>query len=149
MTQQDLARDIGTIAVVGGTGALGSGLAFRWARAGLKVVIGSRDAAKAAEKAAEIGEKANAAVSGDANAAAAAAADLVVLSVPFAQRDATLESIAPHLAGKILIDCTVPLVPPKVGRVQLQQAGPAVMQVQERLGENVQVVSAFQNIGAG
>lgn len=148
MTQPDSAKTLGEIAVVGGTGALGSGLAYRWARAGLKVAIGSRDAGKASEKASEISGKTGVAVTGDANAAVAAAADIVVLSVPFAQRDATLDAIAPHLAGKVLIDCTVPLVPPKVGRVQLQQSGAAVLAVQERLGEGVKVVSAFQNIGA-
>jgi hypothetical protein len=136
------------IAVLGGTGHEGAGLAMRWAKAGLTVVIGSRDAARAAEKAAEIAALTGGTVSGADNAAAAAAAAVVVLAVPYAGQAATAESVAAELQGKILIDVTVPLVPPKVARVQLPEGGSAVEALQRRLGEGVKVVSAFQNVSA-
>jgi NADPH-dependent F420 reductase len=87
-------------------------------------------------------------VRGMANPDAAAAADIVVLSVPFAAQQSTVQDVAAHLQGKILIDVTVPLVPPKVSRVQLPEGGSAVEAVQRLLGEGVRVVSAFQNISA-
>ena len=136
------------IAVLGGTGHEGAGLAMRWAKAGLTVVIGSRDAARAAEKAAEIAALTGGTVSGADNAAAAAAAAVVVLAVPYAGQAATAQSVAAELQGKILIDVTVPLVPPKVARVQLPEGGSAVEALQRRLGEGVKVVSAFQNVSA-
>lgn len=140
-----------SIAVIGGSGALGSGLAWRWARAGLSVIVGSREVAKAHAAAEDIARRApGSAIVGATNMDAALEADIAVLAVPFAQRDATIDALAPgSLAGKILIDCSVPLVPPKVGTVQLAQAGPAVAALQARLGETVTVVAAFQNIGAG
>lgn len=139
-----------TIAVLGGTGKEGGGLALRWAHKGHRVVIGSRTADRAEEAAAAIRETlgADAQVSGMANPDAAAAADLVVLSVPYAAQQATLQDVAPQLQGKILIDVTVPLVPPKVSRVQLPEGGSAVEAVQKLLGDGVKVVSAFQNISA-
>ena len=107
------------IGVLGGTGKEGSGLAYRWALAGHTVVIGSRDAAKAVAGATELtallGGKAT--VHGTSNLDAALA-EVVVLTVPFAAQLATAESVAAHLAGKILVDVTVPLAPPKVDRVQ-------------------------------
>jgi NADPH-dependent F420 reductase len=142
--------NIQSIAVIGGTGALGSGLARRWARAGYRVIIGSRSD----EKALEAANEANAALGGDAlvegmaNDKAAAAADLAVLTVPFAHQQATLEGIREPLAGKILVDTTVPLVPPKVARVQLPDGGAAALLAQQAVGEQVQVVSAFQNVAA-
>ncbi len=139
-----------TIAVLGGTGKEGGGLALRWAHKGHRVVIGSRTADRAEEAAAAIRETlgADAQVSGMANPDAAAAADLVVLSVPYAAQQATVQDVAPQLQGKILIDVTVPLVPPKVSRVQLPEGGSAVEAVQKLLGDGVKVVSAFQNISA-
>ncbi|MFT3966677.1 MAG: NADPH-dependent F420 reductase [Sphingobium sp.] len=142
-------EDRKTIAVLGGAGKEGGGLALRWAHAGHKVVIGSRDAARAADAAKEINArigKDNA--TGAANADAAAGADIVVLAVPFSAQRATVESVAGALDGKILIDVTVPLVPPKVSRVQLPENGSAVEAIQKLLGEGVRVVSAFQNISA-
>lgn len=138
-----------TIAVLGGAGKEGGGLALRWAHAGHKVIIGSRDAGRAQEAAAEINAKiGNENASGATNPDAAAAADIVVLAVPFSAQRATVESVADALQGKILIDVTVPLVPPKVSRVQLPEGGSAVEAMQKLLGEGVKVVSAFQNISA-
>lgn len=138
-----------TIAVLGGTGAEGSGLAFRWAHAGLRVVIGSRDGAKAAATAAELNALLKRdAVSGLDNDSAAARGDIVVLAVPFAAQQATALAVKRHLAGKVLIDVTVPLVPPKVDRVQLPGGRSAVEQLAEKLGPETHVVAAFQNVGA-
>ena len=137
------------IAVLGGTGAEGSGLAFRWAHAGHKVTIGSRDAARAAVAAAELNGLLGAEkVMGSDNAAAAAACEVAVLTVPYAAQRPTALSVARELQGKILIDVTVPLVPPKVSLVQLPEDGSAVASLQKELGEAVRVVSAFQNISA-
>ena len=138
-----------TIAVLGGTGREGSGLALRWARAGHRVIIGSRSVERAGETAASINtriSKPNA--EGADNLAAARAADIVVLTVPYAAQLATLQEVKAALAGKILIDVTVPLVPPQVSRVQLPDAGSAVARAQALLGESVRVVSAFQNVSA-
>jgi 8-hydroxy-5-deazaflavin:NADPH oxidoreductase len=138
-----------TIAVLGGTGKEGSGLALRWANAGHKVIIGSRDAGRASEAAAHI----NATLGRDASAGAdnitaAQSAEIIVLTVPFSAQLATIETVREHLTGKILIDVTVPLVPPKVSRVQLPEGGSAVEAAQILLGPDVRVVSAFQNISA-
>lgn len=141
--------DTMTIAVVGGTGALGGGLARRWAKAGHTLRIGSRDGAKAAAAAAELATSlAGARVTGHANLEAAQGAELVVLSVPFAHQRPILEDIRPALAGKILVDTTVPLVPPKVMRVQLPQEGCAALITQAIVGPQTTVVSAFQNVAA-
>lgn len=139
-----------SIAVLGGTGKEGGGLALRWAHKGHRVVIGGRDAARASEAAAAMKATLGGAadISGAANADAAAQADIVVLAVPYAAQQATVEDVRAGLTGKILIDVTVPLVPPKVGRVQLPSGGSAVEAVQKLLGEEVRVVSAFQNISA-
>ena len=138
-----------TIAVIGGTGALGSGLALRWARAGYGIIIGSRSAENAAAKAADLaGAVPNASVGGLENGAAAAAADIVVLTVPFANHQPMLEAVRDGAQGKILVDATVPLMPPKVARVQLPEGGSAAKRAQDFLGEDVQVVSAFQNVAA-
>lgn len=138
-----------TIAVLGGAGKEGGGLALRWAHAGHKVIIGSRDAARAQEAATAINEKiGNGNASGTTNLEAAQQADIVVLAVPFSAQRATVESVAEALQGKILIDVTVPLVPPKVSRVQLPEGGSAVEAIQKLLGDGVKVVSAFQNISA-
>ena len=138
-----------TIALLGGTGKEGGGLALRWAHKGHRVVIGSRSAERAQEAAdainATLGSER---VSGAANLEAAAQADVVVLAVPYAGQRATVEEVRDALGGKILIDVTVPLVPPKVGTVQLPDGGSAVEAIQTMLGEDVKVVSAFQNISA-
>ncbi len=136
------------IAVLGGTGSEGSGLAFRWAAAGHRVTIGSRDAERAAVAAAELSALGSGRISGAGNREAAAACDVAVLTVPYAAQRATAQDVAAQLAGKILIDVTVPLVPPKVSLVQLPPEGSAVAALQALLGEGVRVVSAFQNISA-
>lgn len=138
-----------SIAILGGTGDLGGGLARQWSRAGYQILIGSRTLEKgeAAAKAL-LDEFPDLNVTGHENLEAATAADLVVLTVPFEHQLSTLETVKPGLAGKILIDVTVPLVPPKVGTVQLPESGSAAVQAQDFLGEDVQVVSAFQNVGA-
>ncbi len=138
-----------TIAVIGGTGDLGTGLARRWAKAGYTLIIGSRAADKAQAAAAELASLATGAKpQGMANADAAKAADVVVLTVPFASQAATLDDIKPHVAGKLVIDTTVPLVPPRVARVQLPPEGCAALLAQARLGDGVRVVSAFHNVAA-
>lgn len=138
-----------TISVIGGSGELGGGLAMRWAKAGLPVIIGSRDADRAAEVAARLNEAAgNDLARGMDNLAAAEAGDIVVLTVKFSHHSATLEALKDALQGKIVVDTTVPLVPPKVARVQLPPEGSAAVIAQALLGEDVQVVSAFQNVSA-
>jgi len=138
------------IAVLGGTGDLGGGLAWQLVQAGHPVIIGSRDLEKAERAASELSARAGseANVRGLANADAAAAADLVIMTVPFGSHEPVLESVREAVQGKILVDATVPLVPPKVMRVQLPPGGSAAKQAQVFLGENVRVVSAFQNIAA-
>jgi NADPH-dependent F420 reductase len=138
------------IGILGGTGKEGSGLAYRWALTGHDVVIGSRDAAKAAAGAAELNQLlgGKAVVRGAGNSETAQASDVVVLAVPYAAQWPTAESVAAHLAGKILVDVTVPLAPPKVDRVQLPNGESAVVVLQRKLGAGVKVVSAFQNVSA-
>lgn len=137
------------IGVLGGTGKEGSGLAYRWALAGHEVVIGSRDAAKAVAGAAELNALlgGRATVRGADNSEAAQAA-VVVLTVPYSAQLATAQGVAAHLEGKILVDVTVPLVPPKVDRAQLPNGESAVVALQRQLGAGVKVVSAFQNVSA-
>jgi len=143
-----------TIAIIGGTGALGTGLARRWAQAGYEVIIGSRTAEKAQEALDDLNavmaergvDSVN--VSADENVSAAQKADIVTLTVPYAHHESTLTALKPALEGKILIDVTVPLRPPKVGRVQLPEAGSAGQEAQNLLGDSVKVVSAFQNVAA-
>lgn len=138
-----------TIAVLGGTGPEGGGLALRWAQAGHNVIIGSRDAARAQAAAEAINAKIGAErASGAENVAAATAAEIVVLTVPYAAHGATLETVRPACQGKILIDVTVPLVPGKVTRVALPPGGSASLEAQALLGPDVRVVTAFQNISA-
>lgn len=134
----------GTIAVIGGTGNLGAALARRLAEAGRAVIIGSRAAASAQRAASELGSG----LTGLANEQAAEAAEIVIVTVPFAAQEATLAAIRPYVAGKIVVDTTVPLMPPKVMRVQLPQEGSAAQRAQKLLGEGVTVVSAFHNVAA-
>lgn len=138
-----------TLAIIGGTGALGNGLARRWVRAGYPVVIGSRSKDKAESAAGEIQPTADGtAPRGADNAAAAALGDIVVITVPFSNHGAILDEIRQCVAGKIVVDATVPLVPPKVGTVQLPAPGSAAGVTQEVLGAQADVVSAFHNVAA-
>lgn len=138
-----------TLAILGGTGPQGSGLALRWARAGYRVVLGSRDGAKAAETAAALNARIGGNnISGASLAAAAEQGEIVILTVPYAAQQPTALGVGDALKGKILVDVTVPLVPPKVSVVQLPTGGSAAAALQKSLGAEVRVVSAFQNISA-
>lgn len=138
------------VAVIGGTGKEGSGLALRWARAGLDVVIGSRKLEKAQRVAGELnavlGQEL---IRGLENRAAARAGHIVVLSVPYSAHRAILEDIRPALPGKVLVDVTAPIDPTDPGRVRVLENGSAAVEAQQLLGSDVTVVAAFQNIAAG
>ncbi len=139
-----------TIAVIGGTGHEGPGLALRWAKSGrYQVLIGSRQQEKAERVAAELNARLGQdLIRGMGNHDAAAAADMVVLTVPYSAHVPTLESIRAGLRGKILVDVTVPLQPPKVSQVYIPPGGSAAAEAQALLGSDVRVVAAFQNVGA-
>lgn len=147
-------EDLPVLAILGGTGDLGTGLARRWAQAGYQVIIGSRTQEKAEAAVVDLREVmaergvGQVTVQAMENLQAAAAADIVTLTVPFSHQASTLELVKPALQGKILIDVTVPLVPPRVARVQLPQEGSAGQIAQAILGDDVAVVSAFQNVAA-
>jgi hypothetical protein len=138
-----------TIAIIGGTGAEGLGLGFRWAQAGYAVTIGSRTLEKALSRVAELNARLSdgkLALQGKENFAAVQACRLSVLTVPYRAHEATLLELKGALQGKILVDVTVPLVPPRVDRVQLPPGRAAGLEAQALLGAGVRVVSAFQNI---
>lgn len=137
-----------TVAIIGGTGNLGQGLGYQLAKRGYPVVIGSREAAKAETSAAELAQRTGKEIRGLGNAEATAAGDIVIMTVPWAHHRPTLENIRDAVQGKIFVDTTVPLVPPKVMRVQLPPEGCAAVQAQQFLGDGVRVVSAFQNVAA-
>ncbi len=143
------AQDLGTVAVIGGTGAEGSGLARRWAQAGLHVVIGSRRHEKGAQVAAELSAQLPGAhISGTDNLSAAQQADVVVLSVPYESQTAILQSIQPALSGKVLVTIVATLLGEKKGRYTPAPGGSAAMEAQRQVGDEVTVVAAFQNVGA-
>jgi 8-hydroxy-5-deazaflavin:NADPH oxidoreductase len=137
-----------TIAVLGGTGKEGKGLAYRWAKAGYRVLIGSRSSEKAVTAASEIMEllEGSSSVVGTTNLEAAEQADIVVITVPYSGHRDTLESVKHALNGKLLVDVTVPLVPPKVSKVQMPPAGSAAQEAKEIVGDDVEVAAAFQNV---
>jgi NADPH-dependent F420 reductase len=141
-------KNIHTIVILGGTGKEGKGLAYRWAKAGYRIIIGSRLAEKAQSTVAEvlnhlggIGD-----VRGMANAEAIPQGDIVVITVPYNVHRETLEGFKEILQGKYLVDVTVPLVPPKVSQVHVPEAGSAAQEAYRVLGDGVQIASAFQNI---
>jgi 8-hydroxy-5-deazaflavin:NADPH oxidoreductase len=142
------------IAIIGGTGPAGSGLALRWARAGETVIIGSRDPARAEQIAETIRQRAdeNSRVSGMENSAACAATDLLVLTVPFESQAALLKQLKPAIRpGSILIDATVPLAASVGGRASRTLGvwqGSAAQQTVELVPKSVSVVAAFQNVSA-
>jgi len=143
-----MSQVVQSIAVIGGTGQLGAAIARRLAKAGKSIIIGSRDPVKAEAAARELGAELGCEVAFGGNVAAADAAEVIILTVPFASQRTTLEDIRSSVAGKIVIDTTVPLMPPKVMRVQLPPEGSAAQRAQEILGESVRVVSAFHNVAA-
>jgi len=136
------------IAILGGTGELGTGLANRWARAGLSVILGSRDPAKAASAAASLAAETGGQVTGTSLTEATSAADVVVVAVPWASHDETLALVAPFTAGRIIVNAVVPLVPPKVSAVTLPEGGSAAMRAKSLLPEDARLTSAFHNVGA-
>jgi 8-hydroxy-5-deazaflavin:NADPH oxidoreductase len=136
------------VAVVGGTGNLGAAIARRLAQAGYPVIVGSRDAARARVGAATLSEALSTPIRGASNAEAARHASIVIVAVPFASQEQILADIRSSVTGKIVVDTTVPLVPPKVMRVQLPAEGCAALLAQKVLGEGVTVVSAFHNVPA-
>ncbi|NTV36646.1 MAG: NADPH-dependent F420 reductase [Anaerolineaceae bacterium] len=137
-----------TIAILGGTGKEGKGLAYRWLKAGHTVIIGSRSIEKAQTASVELSSLFShvVPVTANTNDHAADSAEIVVLTVPYEVHIPMLESIKNQVQGKIFIDVTVPLVPPKVTKVQIPSDGSAGLEAKKILGENVEVVSAFQNI---
>ena len=137
------------ITIVGGSGALGAGLAKRWARKGHQIIIGSRDEKRASEAASRLNNEAGTkSIVGMENKEASENGEIVVLTVPFSNHMSTLSLIAPALDNKILIDVTVPLVPPKVRTVHIPEGGSCAKAAQEFLGKAVRVVSAFQSVAA-
>ncbi len=142
------ASGVGRIGIIGGTGKLGEALARRWLKAGHTVLIGSRKADKAVAIASELGETLGLDVGAGSNSEVAQQADLVVVTVPFSAQEATLLDIRDHVAGKVVVDTTVPLVPPKVMRVQMPPEGCAAAKARQLLGEDVRLVAAFHSVAA-
>lgn len=136
------------IAILGGTGKEGKGLAYRWAKTGYKVLIGSRTLPKAIRAVEDLNDMLdeNVRIEGLSNFDAAERADIVVLTVPYAAHRATLKSVKGVVQGKLFVDVTVPLLPPKVSSVQMPEAGSATQEAHDILGEGVEVCAAFQNI---
>ncbi len=141
-----------TIAIIGGTGPEGSGLALRWARAGETIVIGSRDSRRAAAAAAEISKQTGGKVSGMENKAACESAEIVVLTIPFEGHAEMLKQLAPKLrAGQIVVDTTVPLAATVGGRSTRTLGvwqGSAAQESAELVPKGVPVVAAFHNTSA-
>ena len=141
-----------TIAVLGGTGPEGSGLALRWARAGETVIIGSRDAKRAQDAAAKISARAGVQVRGDENSAACSAADVVVLTVPFLGHADLIKSLKKSFKPEaILIDATVPLaatVGDRPTRTLGVWQGSAAQQAADLAPKGIAVAAAFQNVSA-
>ena len=132
------------ISLLGGTGDLGTGLATRLLKAGYKVIIGSRTLEKAQHAERSLGKN----TKGLLNKDAALQGEIIILTVPFAHQRGIVEECKTELKGKLFIDTTVPLMPPKVATVQLPREGSAAEITQNILGDDVRVVSAFQNISA-
>ena len=142
-------KQLYTLGIVGGTGKEGKGLAYRWLQAGHKVIIGSRQYEKAQTAVDELVDFMGytpEGLSGMENRAAVEACDIAVITVPYAGHKATLEDLKDALQGKILVDVVVPIVPPKVSKVQMPEAGSAAQEAQAILGDECMVVDAFQNI---
>jgi hypothetical protein len=137
-----------TISILGGTGKEGKGLAYRWAKAGYRVLIGSRSPEKALAAAAELKDRLgnDHSIAGTGNLEAAQQGNIIVLTVPYSAHRETLEAVKAAIQGKLLIDVTVPLVPPKVTSVQMPPAGSAALEAVSILGKECAVTTAFQNI---
>tara|TARA_B100000780_G_scaffold52956_1_gene32881 strand:+ start:96 stop:764 length:669 start_codon:yes stop_codon:yes gene_type:complete len=141
-----------TIAIIGGTGPQGQGLALRFARAGVSVALGSRDAKRAAEISQELTAKlpkGSAVIVGLGNSDAVAAADeFVILAVPWSAHNATLETIKAGLDGKILVDIVVPLAEGDPKKVDMPPEGSATEAAQALLGPDIPVIGALHNVAA-
>ncbi|MET0952826.1 MAG: NADPH-dependent F420 reductase [Aeromicrobium sp.] len=151
MTDEQIIPDVTslTVGVLGGTGAQGAGLALRWASAGIEVLIGSRDAERAAEAATRIrGLVPHSRVSGVANAECAERSDIVVIAVPWDAHEKTLIGVADHLVGKILVDCVNPLGFDKQGPFVLDVAEGSAAQQAAALLPETRVTGAFHNVSA-
>jgi hypothetical protein len=145
------------IGIVGGTGREGRGLALRWAKAGHAVALGSRDEERARARAEELRAlgghdgghpQTPGTIEGGSNEWAVNGADAVLLSVPYAAHGETLRALATHLAGKVVIDITVPLRPPKVHEVHLPEGQAAALEAQAILGGSAKVVAALQHVSS-
>jgi NADPH-dependent F420 reductase len=140
-------RLILTLSIFGGTGNEGQGLAYRWAKAGYHVIIGSRTVEKAERVAAEVNERlGDELIQGMQNEDAASMCDIGVLTVPYSAHASTLESLKDQLKGKVLIDVAVPLDTSNIDVVKMPAAGSAAQEAQEIVGDDCFVVAAFQNI---
>lgn len=135
------------IGIVGGTGKQGGGLALRWAKSH-DVIVGSRDRERAEAQAQEFSAKAGATVRAGSNAEAAQGAEVVVLSVPYAAHAATLQELGPVLQGKVVLDLTVPLQPPKVTVVHLPPGRAAALETQAIVGAGARVVAALHHVSS-
>lgn len=136
------------LSLVGGTGKEGTGLSVRWAKAGHQVTLGSRDGERARLRAVELSELHGVSLAGADNEAACREAEVVVLCVPHGVHGATLAQLAPHLQGKLLVDITVPLVPPKVREVHLPAGGSAAQEAAALLGPGVKLVAALHHVSS-
>jgi NADPH-dependent F420 reductase len=136
------------IAVLGGTGREGRGLALRWAKAGHSVVLGSRDGARAKESAKKLSLLGCGEVGGDDNASAAAWAEVVLVSVPYAVHAEFLTELRAVLEGRVIIDVTVPLRPPRVHEVHLPLGYAAALEAQAILGAAARVVAALHHVSS-
>ena len=141
-----------TLAIIGGTGPQGKGLALRFARAGRAVALGSRDGARAAEIAADLSAQlpaGSAPITGHTNAdAVTAAEEMVILAVPWSGHNATLEAIKDGLSGKLLVDIVVPLIEGDPKKVDMPPEGSATEAAQARLGPEIPVMGALHNVSA-
>jgi NADPH-dependent F420 reductase len=136
------------LGLVGGTGREGAGLSVRWAKAGHQVAVGSRDAARALAKAEELSREAGVAIRGGDNLSVVRDADVVVLCVPYGAHSQTVEELKADLQGKVVIDITVPLAPPKVREVHLPQGVSAAQEAAQILGPAVKLVATLHHVSS-
>jgi NADPH-dependent F420 reductase len=148
MTQLDPSLDSHTVAVLGGTGPQGRGLALRFAQAGVKVVLGSRSAEKGQAAAADLSEKIGLPVSGSDNLGAATAGTIVVVAVPWEGHGELLKELTGALEGKVVVDCVNPLGFDKQGAFALPVAEGSAAQQAETLLPDSRVVAAFHHVSA-
>ena len=137
------------VAVIGGTGPQGRGLAYRWARHGHRVVLGSRSAERATGAASQVSSRLRAgSVTGASNGDAAAGADVVVLAVPYDGHDELVSSLADQLAGKVVISCVNPLGFDRQGPYGLDVPGGSAAETAAALVPSARVVGAFHHVSA-